>query len=98
MPAHESYSVLGFGPSDSDGSHDIRVISKDAEFQDVQESGPFLFWEHTHTVIGIGAEESLLRDHIEYEVPFGFILNGVVRRQLRKTFAYQHRVTAIHTT
>jgi ligand-binding SRPBCC domain-containing protein len=64
------------------------------QFQDVQDSGPFRFWEHTHTVIPRNSESCLLRDHIEYEVILGAILKPLIRHQLQKLFTYRHRITA----
>jgi ligand-binding SRPBCC domain-containing protein len=70
------------------------------QFQDVQERGPFKSWEHTHTVVPAAACCCKLIDHIEYELPFGW-LGGLgrsfVERQLRKTFEYRHRTTAMYT-
>jgi uncharacterized protein len=66
-------------------------------FEDVQERGPFRYWKHTHTVSPNGPGACLLRDHIEYELPFGplgELAAGIVRKQLESTFAYRHGVTA----
>lgn len=67
-------------------------------FRDVQESGPFAHWVHTHDVEPISADACLLRDHIEYALPLGALGRalggGMVRRKLDRLFAYRHRVTA----
>lgn len=73
-------------------------------FRDVQVSGPFAAWEHTHSVHpaagSAGAEDarSVLRDRIEYELPLGTLgtlLGGAwVRRRLERMFRYRHRVLA----
>src|SRR5918998_1101736 len=39
-------------------------------FEDVQESGPFKYWRHRHTVLP-HPEGATLRDEIEYEAPLG---------------------------
>jgi len=68
------------------------------QFRDVQTSGPFRQWEHTHLFIPEGPEVCWLEDRIEYELPFGalgkFFGDWMVRRKLGRVFAYRHRVTA----
>lgn len=65
-------------------------------FEDVQEIGPFASWKHTHTVSPEGDHACVLKDHVEYELPFGNVgelAAGFVRKKLEATFAYRHRVT-----
>ena len=66
-------------------------------FTDVQERGPFKFWEHTHSVLPDGPDACFLLDHVEYELPFGVIghLLGapLVRRKLERMFEWRHDVT-----
>ena len=67
------------------------------QFEDVQTQGPMRFWRHTHTVLGDGPSACILRDHVEYELPFSpfsEIAGHLVRRQLEKMFKYRHGVTA----
>jgi ligand-binding SRPBCC domain-containing protein len=68
------------------------------QFRDVQTSGPFRRWEHTHLFIPEGPELCRLEDRIEYELPFGALGNllgaRLVRRKLERVFEYRHRVTA----
>ena len=68
------------------------------QFRDVQTSGPFRRWEHTHLFIPEGANACRLEDQVEYELPLGALgdLFGgwVVRRKLARVFEYRHRVTA----
>jgi uncharacterized protein len=68
------------------------------QFRDVQTSGPFRQWEHTHLFIAEGPEVCRLEDRIEYELPFGilgkFLGGWLVRRKLARVFEYRHRVTA----
>jgi ligand-binding SRPBCC domain-containing protein len=68
------------------------------QFRDVQTSGPFRRWEHTHLFTPEGPEDCRLEDRIEYELPFGalgyFIGGWLVRRKLARVFEYRHRVTA----
>lgn len=41
-----------------------------AMFVDEMEDGPFPYWQHTHSFYADGSE-TLIRDHVEYELPFG---------------------------
>jgi ligand-binding SRPBCC domain-containing protein len=67
-------------------------------FSDVQVSGPFKYWKHTHTFEPQGHDASILEDRVEYVLPFGFlgrlIGGNFVRQKLEKLFEYRHRVTA----
>jgi len=73
-------------------------------FVDEQESGPFAYWHHTHSVRSetrldhtrIGGDPiagTILRDDVEYEMPFGKLGELAQRlfiaRQLRATFDYR---------
>lgn len=66
-------------------------------FRDEQTSGPFAFWNHTHTVEAAGAG-STLKDHIDYRLPIAplstVIAGSSVQRMLKQTFAWRHRRTA----
>ena len=69
-------------------------------FCDVQTSGPFRSWRHCHTVQAgsdpvTGRPGTLVRDHIQYELPFGF-MGGlvdkiVVKNGLQYTFRVRHK-------
>jgi ligand-binding SRPBCC domain-containing protein len=67
-------------------------------FSDVQVSGPFAFWKHTHTFEPDGPGACILEDRVEYALPFGmlgyWIAGWYVRRKLEKLFEYRHAVTA----
>ncbi|WP_145260284.1 TIGR01777 family oxidoreductase [Calycomorphotria hydatis] len=60
-------------------------------FQDVQQSGPFTKWEHTHSMQPT-EEGCRLIDHIEYQAPLG-IFDGFFQPKLRKMFTYRHAAT-----
>jgi ligand-binding SRPBCC domain-containing protein len=68
------------------------------QFRDVQLSGPFRRWEHTHIMEPQGASACILTDRIQYELPLGFVGKVVggwfVHRKLVRLFKYRHRVTA----
>jgi ligand-binding SRPBCC domain-containing protein len=68
------------------------------QFRDIQLSGPFRRWEHTHRFTPLTPATCELEDHIDYELPLGYVgkLFGgwFVRRKLVRLFAYRHRITA----
>jgi uncharacterized protein len=67
-------------------------------FRDVQVSGPFARWEHTHRFVPDGPDRSLLEDAVSYALPGGVlgdtVGDGTVRQLLGPMFDYRHRVTA----
>lgn len=74
-------------------------------FCDHQLRGPFAYWHHCHSVSSETRSEpsgqpvhgTLLRDHIEYEMPLGRLGELAQRlfmaRQLAQTFEYRHKRT-----
>lgn len=66
-------------------------------FQDVQESGPFQRWVHTHRMWDEASGGSVLEDEVEYVLPVGGLGRAVggpyARRRLERMFAYRHAVT-----
>ncbi|MBK5255466.1 MAG: TIGR01777 family oxidoreductase [Vicinamibacteria bacterium] len=72
---------------------------KDGEsFRDVQQTGPFDSFDHTHRFEPVSDHESVMEDRIQYRLPFGFLGDllgaSVVRRKLAATFGYRHRALA----
>lgn len=67
------------------------------EFVDVQRSGPFALWEHRHRFLDDGEGGTILRDEVEYRLPFGvvgqFLAGQLVRRQLERMFDFRHSTT-----
>jgi len=67
-------------------------------FTDIQVSGPFARWAHTHSVEPDGPDACVLEDSIAYELPLGaagaLVGGRHVSRMLERMFAYRHRVTA----
>ena len=67
-------------------------------FSDVQVSGPFAFWKHTHTFEPEGPAACTLEDRVEYALPLGFLgrwlAGGIVRRKIEQLFEHRHKVTA----
>lgn len=68
------------------------------QFADVQLSGPFAYWKHTHRVEPDGEMACVLEDHVEYRLPLGMLgksLGGeFVHEKVEKMFNYRHAVTA----
>ncbi|WNG39247.1 TIGR01777 family protein [Archangium violaceum] len=66
-------------------------------FQDVQESGPFARWVHTHRMWDEAAGGTVLEDDVEYALPVGtlgrVLGGGYARHRLERMFAYRHAVT-----
>ena len=73
-----------------------RNYQPDKSFQDVQISGPFARWCHTHSVEPIDENTCLYIDSIDYKLPSGWLgeLFGgwIVRQKLKKMFAYRHHL------
>lgn len=65
-------------------------------FMDVQESGPFRSWEHTHSFISHGGAGTVYRDSIDYSLPMpdflGDAVNLIFRLQLWFLFRHRHSV------
>jgi uncharacterized protein len=64
------------------------------QFRDVMLEGPFSRWEHTHAFTEAGPQQSVLDDHIVYELPLGgigdLVGGGFAQRTLARVFAYRH--------
>ena len=67
-------------------------------FRDVQDRGPFAFWEHTHAIAPDGTDRSRLTDTVRYLPPGGApgkrLGEGFAERRLTAMFRYRHAVTA----
>jgi len=67
------------------------------QFVDEQIEGPFRSWVHTHRFEPDGSDRSVLRDHVEYELPLGSVgeLFGswISERMLEDMFDYRHSFT-----
>lgn len=66
-------------------------------FRDVQDKGPFAFWDHRHEFRPEGEHACELHDNIAYRLPMGALgraLGGaMIRGKLGRMFDYRHRVT-----
>lgn len=65
--------------------------------EQVHGHGPFTYFRHRHGICAQarqGQQGTLVTDSIEYELPFGWLGrlgNGMVRRQMQRSFAYRQR-------
>lgn len=66
-------------------------------FADRQEAGPFEHWHHRHHIQDDGEGGTLLRDEVEYALPFGWVGRvlggGLVRKKLQAMFEHRHAAT-----
>lgn len=69
----------------------------DRQFRDVQVTGPFALWEHTHRMQPDGPAACYLEDHVRYALPLSSLTHKLagpfLRRKLDRLFAYRHRIT-----
>jgi ligand-binding SRPBCC domain-containing protein len=66
-------------------------------FVDVQLSGPYLLWEHTHRLSAVSSGTEI-HDHVRYRVPggpFAPLVDRIVRRLLARIFDYRAERTAV---
>lgn len=68
------------------------------QFRDVQVSGPFASWEHTHRFIPYAANAFCMEDRIDYALPLGMlgrlVAQPTVAARLARIFRYRHEVLA----
>lgn len=88
---------LGRGPLRLQWIAEHEGVVPDSEFVDIQAKGPFKFWRHRHRFEEGTGSLSVLRDEIEYELPWGALGQAIggryVRRSLERTFEYRHQTT-----
>jgi len=66
----------------------------DSKFSDIQLKGPYRYWHHTHSF-----EEknggTLIKDHVLYKIPFGFLGDLVaasfIKKDLETIFSYRNK-------
>jgi hypothetical protein len=85
------------GPFPLRWAFEHRDYKEGRQFRDVQTSGPFKRWQHTHSFIPEGADACRLEDQIEFELPGGVLGNffgaGLIHRKLARTFKYRQQIT-----
>jgi ligand-binding SRPBCC domain-containing protein len=76
----------------------IEKWSPEESFVDVQLKGPYALWRHTHTFEELSQTSTLVRDHVEYQIPyrlFGRIAHILfVKRSLKRIFDYRAQIIA----
>lgn len=69
--------------------------SPESSFVDVQERGPYAFWEHTHTFEPIGDDRTRMTDRVVYRAPLGplgtIARHLFVTRMLERVFDHRRR-------
>ncbi len=67
------------------------------QFVDRQRRGPFARWQHVHRMEPLGPDACRLHDHLTYALPLGALGNRIagagIKKELRRQFAYRHRIT-----
>ena len=64
-------------------------------FKDVQTKGPFNRWEHSHIFKSDGIYNSIMKDKIKFQLPFGILSRpfyGFALKEFNRMFTYRHRV------
>lgn len=74
-----SMRPFGVGPRQSWRSVIVEREEEEgrAHFVDVMEDGPFPHWTHTHSFFELSADETLIRDRVEYQLPGGAVGEAV---------------------
>lgn len=67
------------------------------QFEDRQITGPFAHWVHTHKMEPTGDNQSILEDHIKYQLPLGILGStfggAFARAKTDRMFTYRHEIT-----
>jgi ligand-binding SRPBCC domain-containing protein len=75
----------------------IEAFEPGTRFVDVQRAGPYRTWRHTHEFADV-PNGTRVRDHVEYEMPFGILGRAVramfVEKQLRRIFDFRAEAMA----
>ncbi len=95
-----SFRPFPFSPVRVPWDAEITEFAWNDHFCDVQHRGPFAYWRHCHSLESQSRESvegTLLRDHVEYELPLGSLgdlANALfVSRQMKYIFDYRQRRT-----
>ncbi|MES1164631.1 MAG: SRPBCC family protein [Verrucomicrobiota bacterium] len=72
----------------------IEEFQSPTRFVDVQLKGPYRSWRHVHEFSDVmGGTATLVRDHVEYQLPFGrlgaLLGRRFVERQLKEIFDFR---------
>jgi ligand-binding SRPBCC domain-containing protein len=76
----------------------IESWTPESSFVDSQIKGPYRLWRHTHTFEELSPGTTLMRDRVEYQIPFGTLGRIahplLVRGTLKNIFDYRAKMTA----
>jgi len=76
----------------------IEVWEAPRRFVDVQVSGPYSLWEHTHEFEPVGTDATLIRDRVRYALPLGplgeLAHRLFVRRDVERIFDFRREAVA----
>ena len=70
------------------------VFGFEARFTDVQVSGPFALWEHSHELEAVDSKTTRMVDRLSYRLSFGLpglLADAPLRWQFGRIFAYRDR-------
>ena len=80
----------------------IAVWEPGGRFVDVQLTGPYRLWHHTHEFTPDGPDHTLMRDTVRYALPLGPLGGAAhrlfVARDLRRIFDYRRDAVAARLT
>jgi hypothetical protein len=113
IPPWERVSVLERGQGIRNGSRVVLVnrigplrlkwvaehcdYRRNEQFRDIQLSGPFRHWDHTHRFLDRGENQCVMEDHIEYVMRGGaagrWFGGGLVHTKIDSMFQYRHATT-----
>ena len=73
----------------------ITQVDHQKSFTDAQDKGPFRYWNHHHQFL-INEQGVLMKDNVDYDLPFGAIGSlvhaAVVRKKLEELFNYRQHI------
>ncbi len=73
---------------------EIIQVDFEKSFTDFQNKGPYKLWSHHH-IFEANADGVLMTDHIDYELPFGFLGTFahriLVKKKIENIFEYRKR-------
>jgi ligand-binding SRPBCC domain-containing protein len=77
---------------------EIREWQPGVRFRDVQVTGPYALWDHTHTFEPDGNGGTVIGDRVVYEIPYGRLGEAAkalfVRRDVERIFDFRAREVA----
>ena len=98
VPESRVTLAIGVGPVTTRWVARHHLVEPGRAFRDIQESGPFESWLHTHRVTPLGPGACELSDEIECEPPGGslggVLLGDLLQRRIVRALAYRHAVAA----